>query len=83
MPMSTVYRDMHHTDHEHAARVNGFGAGYDHANYVDNVTSMPDATVPSEYADVAAVWDEAYQDGKDDYAATEEDEATYGHDWRG
>lgn len=84
MAMSTIYRIHNYSDHEHAARVDGFNAGYSHANYAENVDpNSPDTTMPEEFADVADFWQSGYEEGKDDYAANEEEEETYGHDWRG
>jgi hypothetical protein len=74
MPMSDIYRIHTDSDREHAARENGFNAGYAHANYADNVN--PD--VPDTDS-----WQSGYEEGKHDYAASEEEEEMYGHDWRG
>jgi hypothetical protein len=84
MPMSTIYRIHTDSDREHAARVAGIHAGYSHANYAENVNpNTPDTTMPEEFADVADSWQSGYEEGKDDYAASQEEEEMYGHDWRG
>lgn len=82
MPIPSITRYAHHTDHEHEARQNGFNAGWDHANYVNAYGATEDTSLPDRFSDVAEVWREAYQEGKDEFAASEEDEAIYGHDWR-
>jgi len=81
--MSTIYRDANHTDHEHEAREHGFNRGYDHANYVDTYGWTQEPKLPERFADVADVWRNAYQEGKEDFAATQEEEDIYGHDWKG
>lgn len=81
MAVSTIYRYATHSDHEHAARVDGINAGYGNAEYVNGHGTL--TRMPQQFADVAAVWLEAYWEGKDDYYALHEEEKMYGHNWRG
>jgi hypothetical protein len=83
MSMSTIYRDMTHTDHEHEARTHAFSAGWSDASFEDAYGDTSRAEMPERFEDVREVWSAAYEEGREDYDATEEDEAIYGHDWRG
>lgn len=81
--MNNITRYAYHTDHEHDARQHAVDAGWDHASYVDAYGVDTETEMPARYADVADVWHEGYQEGKDDFEATQAEEAMYGHDWRG
>ncbi|TDC92369.1 hypothetical protein E1161_13435 [Saccharopolyspora aridisoli] len=81
MAMGTVYRDFRHSDHEHEARENGFNAGYDQANYVDAYGPTPETEMPERFAEVAQIWTDAYEEGKDDFETVQSAEEMYGHDW--
>jgi hypothetical protein len=80
--VSAVYRDASRSELEHAARADGYTAGYAHQNYVTAYGPTPGTTLPDRFADVAAVWHDAYQDGRDDYDAELADAEAFGHDWR-
>lgn len=73
MSLPTIARHFSHTDHEHCARLNGFEAGYDHANYVEGCGPTPDTELPVRFADVAEVWVDSYQEGKDAFVCDVED----------
>lgn len=86
MTIATITRYTHHTDVEHEARVHGYAAGWDNANYVeaygeDECYEGPE--VPDRFRHQENVWLEAFQEGEDEFAATVEDEFMYGHDWTG
>jgi hypothetical protein len=78
----TVYRHVDDTDHEHAARVDGFDAGWRHQNFVTAYGPTTDTTVPTRFEDVADVWRTAYEEGQDDFTSSWEEAESYGHDWR-
>lgn len=80
--MRTIYRDANATDREHAARVDGFHAGYAHRNFTTAYGPAPDVTLPDRFRDVADVWRDAYAEGVDAYDADWEDAEAFGHDWR-
>ena len=82
MDTPTVYRYAGDTDHEHAARVDGFDAGFTHQNYVTAYGPTAESTCPTRFGDVAEHWLEAYEQGKDEYDALDADAEAYGHDWR-
>jgi hypothetical protein len=81
--MLTLSRYAHHDDDEHDARLNGFEAGWSHANYVEAYGWSADSQMPDRYRRVSGVWRDAYQEGKDEFEAQTENEEIYGHDWRG
>lgn len=85
MPIPTVYRHYTHTDAEHEARVNGTSAGWTDASFEDAYGDASRQARPDRFdaPHLASVWDEAYQDGRDSFDSMQEDEAIYGHDWRG
>jgi hypothetical protein len=78
----TVYRDASHTNLEHAARADGYTAGWRHQNFVTAYGPTPDTTLPDRFRDVEAVWRDAYREGQDDFDAEWADAEAYGHDWR-
>lgn len=73
---STIARWAHHTDAEHAARENGFNAGWSHANYTeaygeDRHYAGPE--VPDRFRHEEDVWLEAFQEGEDAFVCDVED----------
>jgi hypothetical protein len=72
------YRDpaqwIKHTDAQHEARVSGYSAGWDHANFVEAYGPTADTEVPVYYEAYADIWQEAYNDGIEDFETEEADD---------
>lgn len=70
MSLSTTVPAVAELDHEQAARLAGFAAGY---QYADDRQIFPYAvpyTCPERFVDVLAIWNEGFMAGYTDHYAT-------------
>ncbi len=77
------FRDASHTDAQSEAYAAGHSAGWDHANFVEAYGATEDSEPQGQYEAHADIWREGYAEGVSAFEALQDDEATYGHDWRG